>query len=157
MSPDTLKLLAVLAGFAMIIAATVLAIRQTMQWQHVVVFAFGGVLAGISGIQFQANGDSVSVNIGQLASATQAASAASVQQADAIVALNSRVDQLQKAIEALHAASAGGPPVAAPQLATILAPANQARIDISRLATQSRALSTQAGQTSQRVFMLSHR
>jgi hypothetical protein len=154
MSPDTLKLLAVLAGFAMIVAATVLAIRQTMQWQHVVVFAFGGVLAGISGIQFQANGDSVSVNIGQLASATQQASAAASQQADAIVALNSRVDQLQKAIQALHPAS--GPPPTQADIVHLLEPSNKAALDVSRLATQSRVLSNNAAITSKKVFMLTH-
>jgi hypothetical protein len=154
MSPDILKLLAVIAGFAMIAAATALAMRQTIQWQHVIVFALGGVLAGISGVQFQASADTVSVNIGELANATSQASAAAGQQADAIVALNTRVDQLQKAIEALHAA--GGAPASKVDLAPILEPSNQARVDISRLATQSRLLSSSAALTSNKVLKLTH-
>jgi len=147
MTVDILKLLAVLAGFAIIIAATVLAWRQSIQWQHVVIFSLGGVLAGISGVQFQAG--NVSVDIGQLAGATAQASAATTQQADALAALATRVDQLQAAIQALHATQ--GTPQVKANIAPILEPSDRARVTFKQLLTQSRVLSSAALATSKRI------
>lgn len=153
MSVDILRLLAVVAGFAMILSASVLAFRQTIQWQHVIVFCLGGVLAGISGVQLQVGKD-VNVSIGQLAQATSQTSSAAAQQADALAALNTRVDQLQAAIQALHTAS--GPQPNQADIARILAPSNQARLTIGRLLLNSKSLTAQAATTSQRLSVLSH-
>ena len=152
MTVDVLKLLAVLAGFAMIIAATILALRQAIQWQHVVVFCLGGVLAGISGVQLQAGKDNVSVNIGELAAATSQASTATGQQADALAALNTRVDQLQAAIQALHTASAS-PSSPQPDTTHLLALSNEARLSFNRYLLQSRTLSSSAATTSNRISL----
>ena len=95
----TLQLLAVLAGFAMIIAATMLAFRQAMTWQHVVIFCLGGVLAGISGIRLEGGASNWSVSIGQLKEAADNTSSASLELADAIAALSTRVDQIQAAMK----------------------------------------------------------
>ncbi len=108
MDIDIVKLLAILAGFTMIIAATVLALRQSITWQHVIVFCLGGVLAGISGIQLQASETNWSVSIGQLKEAADSSDAASLKLADAVEALDQRMDQLQAAVQRVASASGAG-------------------------------------------------
>src|SRR6266446_7916495 len=108
MEIDIVKLLAILAGFTMIIAATVLALRQSITWQHVIVFCLGGVLAGISGIQLQASETNWSVSIGQLKEAADSSDAASLKLADAVEALDQRMDQLQAAVQRVASASGAG-------------------------------------------------
>ena len=65
MDTDLIKYLAVSAGFLMIAAATVLALRQSISWHHVVIFSLGGVLAGISGVQLQAGKDEAGQPLGR--------------------------------------------------------------------------------------------
>ncbi|MBV9993291.1 MAG: hypothetical protein JOZ72_18610 [Alphaproteobacteria bacterium] len=110
-----ITLIGMLAGFVMIGAAAGLAFKQGMTWQHVIVFAFGAVLAGISSIQIKF-GDS-SVNIGQ--TVTQIANA-STQQDTTLTALNERMDKLQAAIDAISKTSSAQ----APQVRSYLDAAN---------------------------------
>jgi len=144
MTIDILKLLAVLAGFAMIAAATALAFRQTMSWQHVIVFCLGGVLAGISGVQLQGSDTSWSVSIGQLADATAKANQAAQQQSDALAALNSRVDNLQAALQALHTPEAN-PAATNAKIDSLLTSSNTQRARIADFAAHSRQLTINAG------------
>lgn len=132
------KLLGIIAGFVMILAATVLALRQkTLSWQHVIIFCLGGVLAGISSVQLQASKDSITVGIGeQLAQATSNVSEATSRQADALASLDKRLNQLQSAVEALQTARVAG--AGQPQPPVIL-PTTQQKSEFSGLLNQSRA------------------
>jgi hypothetical protein len=151
---DILKLLAIAAGFLTIGAAAVLAFRQkTIAWQHVAVFSLGAVLAGISGIQLSGDASKWSVNIGQLAQATTDNSKATTQQADALLALGKRLDQLQTTVASLEAArvAAGGTTsggtTTGPTPAQTLALHNA----FVKLVTSSRTLSQSATTNSQLV------
>src|SRR5258708_3278826 len=105
---NTLQLLSIAAGILTIVVAGILAYRQSaITWQHVVVFSLGGVLAGISSVQMQwgAGTGSIGINsVHELAGATKQASDASAQQAEALAALNKRVDQLAETTQTLLAA-----------------------------------------------------
>ncbi|HEY1612245.1 MAG TPA: hypothetical protein VGF97_00960 [Rhizomicrobium sp.] len=146
MSANVLQILGICAGFAMILAATVLAFRQSLAWQHVIVFCLGGVLTGISGIQFQSK--DVSVTIGQLAQAAVQTNTASTQQADAIASLNTRVDQLQQAIAAVAKAGSSAQTQAAQP---VLSSPNTQHVAIEQLLSQSRVLSRSALTTTREV------
>lgn len=118
MSASILQLLGIFAGLVVIAAAAFLAFREKeATWKHVMIFCLGGVLAGVSGVQFSVNdkGD-VTATIGQVRAATQQAASASLEQEAAIKTLSLRVDSLQTAIAAQQdlintkLASAGTPP-----------------------------------------------
>jgi len=102
----TLQLLPVMAGLLLIVGGLILAFRQSMSTQIVLVLALGAVLAGVSGVQFQFNEGGMSATIGQLKSAGEETTAASDQLAAAnqelaseLAALNQRVNQLQASIQ----------------------------------------------------------
>ena len=141
MEVDLVKLLAILAGFTMIIAATVLALRQPISWQHVIVFCLGGVLAGISGVELQASQTNWSVSIGQLKEAADSSGAASLKLADAVESLDQRVDQLHAAVQRVTAANAGrgGTPTTIPSA------------EVKSIVTSSRAFLARARENTSRV------
>ena len=102
MAIDSAKLIGLLIGLLVVVFAALLSYRQkTTTWQHVFIFALGGVLAGVSSVQFsvEANG-SVTASIGAVKQATQSAASASLEQENAIHSLSQRVDNLQLAISA---------------------------------------------------------
>lgn len=138
---STIQFLGIVAGFLMIAVASVLAFRQSMTWQHVLVFCLGGVLTGISGVQFQSQG--MSVTIGQIASATNLASTASSQQAEAITTLSSRIDQLQDEISQVLVKTASGQAAATPVVPNAQA-LNAQRIKLNLLLAQSKFNSSRA-------------
>lgn len=95
-------LLPIIAGFILIVGALVLAFKQSMSMMHVLVFALGAVLVGVSGVQLQFNEDGLSASIGQLKAASADTSAATQELVEAnraigmeIAALNDRISQLQ--------------------------------------------------------------
>lgn len=95
-------LLPIIAGFILIIGAMVLAFKQSMSAMHFLVFALGAVLVGVSGVQFQFDGNGLSASIGQLKAASEDTSAATQELVAAnkeigmeIAALNERINQLQ--------------------------------------------------------------
>ena len=105
---DWIKLGSLCAGFVVILAAFALAWRNnTTSWTHLAIFAIGGVLAGISGIQLQGTG--WSVDIGQIRDAAAKTSTAAADQADGLKLLNDRVDQLQRLVSSVAAAKASAP------------------------------------------------
>jgi hypothetical protein len=124
---DTIKLLAIGAGFVVILGAIGLTWRQgTVTWQHVVVFCLGAVLAGISGVSAQGGVDGKwEVTIGQIAKAANETTQATSDQANAIAALSQRVEQLQTEIQSLRVSVAASarpgqppPPPPAPPVAS---------------------------------------
>jgi hypothetical protein len=143
MAIDIVKLLAIVAGFTMIIAATVLALRQSITWQHVVVFCLGGVLAGISGVQLQGSGTNWSATIGEVKNVAENTNEATVQLVNAVAALKDRVDDLQTSVQRISAAGGRGP-APPPQLPTA---------EINRALEQSRALSARASELSRRLVV----
>ena len=113
---DIVKLLAIGAGFVVILGAIILTWRQrVVTWQHVVVFCLGSVLAGISGISAQ--GDEAGkwqFTIGEIAKAANETTQATSNQGDAIAALSRRFDQMQMEMQSLRravAARPGSPPL----------------------------------------------
>jgi hypothetical protein len=95
-------LLPIIAGFILIIGAMVLAFKQSMSIMHILVFALGAVLVGVSGVQLQFGENGLSASIGQLKAASEDTSAATQELVEAnkaigmeIAALNQRIDQLQ--------------------------------------------------------------
>jgi hypothetical protein len=141
--------LSIYAGFFMIGAATALALWQkTMSWQHVIVFCLGGVLTGIPGLHLNAQGDSVTLDVGQkLAAATDSVGEANAKQADALASLGKQVDQLQTAVAALQSArvaAAAAAPAAAPGPAPVALPSVQQHSEFLGLLSKSRAANTAA-------------
>ena len=95
-------LIPTIVGLILIISAVVLAYKQSLSALHVLVFAFGAVLAGVPNIQLQFGANGLSASIGQLKAASADTSAATQELVEAnkeigmeIVALNERVNQLQ--------------------------------------------------------------
>ncbi len=125
MDADAVKWFGLLIGLVMVVSAGVLAIRQnTTSWQHVFIFALGGVLAGISSVQFSVDPNgAISATIGQVKQATQSAASASLEQENAIKSLSQRVDSLQQAIsaqqDAINALHSSTGTSSAPQTAAV--------------------------------------
>jgi hypothetical protein len=123
---DIIKLLAIGAGFVVILGAIILTWRQRVViWQHVIVFCLGSVLAGISGISAQGDeGGKWQFTIGEIAKAANETTQATSDQANAIAALNQRFDQLQMEIQSLRVSVASArpgqppPPPPAPPVAS---------------------------------------
>ena len=94
-------------GVLIIAAAVALAWRDKLGYQHVIIIAFGAVLAGVPVISMTLGDNGVtSVEIGQLTKAASDANGASQTQQQAIAALNDRVTQLASIVSKIPVATA---------------------------------------------------
>ncbi|MBV8977904.1 MAG: hypothetical protein JO261_09290 [Alphaproteobacteria bacterium] len=134
----TIAQFGMLAGFLMIAVAAGLAYKQNLTWQHVIVFAFGAVLAGVSGIQIKVGDNSVNIGALQAQTVTQIANSSDAQQ-KTLAALNDRMDKLQAAIDAISKTAPGQAP--SPQIRELLSKAALSAVAVKTSLTKSSALS----------------
>lgn len=144
MNGQLAQILAIGAGALMIVVAAVLAFRQSMSWQLVVVFCLGAVLSGVSGVTIQSQ--DLSVKIGQVALATQNTNSSSQQQNAALTIVTNRLNQLDQEVSALQTQQThltGQIPATPPPQAF-----TAQRLELNRLLSQSRAFSLRSSSLS---------
>ena len=146
MEADAVKWFGLLIGLVIVVSAAVLAIRQnTTSWQHVFIFALGGVLAGISSVQFSVDPNgAISATIGQVKEAASQTASASLAQSEAIDALRTRVDNLQSAIAAQQTVAANAAAPQAGQVKQFLTLSTQGNTALLQSLERSRTFSHNA-------------